>query len=194
MVLRNFGPRLGYVSRKLRQILHEWKEAAKHPVGFYNYWGQRTLDNWFFQFIQSRGWLRDRSANRIDFFSVYGPRFVIGLSRAKKKVFYSGENIRLPHYRRYRDYGLGKHIDLALSFEHCSHPKYLRFPLWLMFMFSPAATPGEIKQRCHDLSNQAPCERPLFASLVASHDASGLRQEIFEQMTPWGWLIVAEAS
>ena len=88
------------------------------------------------------------------------------------RIFFSGENLHNPRHAQYADYMLSgkKPFDLALGFDYFEHENYLRFPLWLTYMFAPNATEEDIYKRCEELRFPKIDNKTRFASLIARYD------------------------
>ncbi len=177
------------ISMPLRMIrfccnyYREVKNANKYGVGFYNFWVQKTPDMWLYQFLLAKNLLNKAIDKKLTFFSVFGPRFKLDMSRGGVNVFYTAENVQAATHRRYRDHAMRNNIDLSVGFEYLTDSKYLRFPLWLMPVFSPAASEQDIINTCARLSFPEIGVRQNFAALVARHDTSGLRKEIYQEIS-----------
>lgn len=61
-------------------------------------------------------------------------------------------------------------VDLTLGFRDLPSPNYLRFPLWLTYMFEPDSTEADIRRKCENLSNQKITNRKRFAIHVSRQD------------------------
>lgn len=92
---------------------------------------------------------------------------------ADVKIFYTGENLKRPSKSSASDHLLSvKTLDLALGFELFENDRYLRFPLWLQYMFDFKRLGSEeyIRTRCQELRYPNEGERRVRCALVASHD------------------------
>jgi hypothetical protein len=117
----------------------------------------------------------------IQFFSVFGRRHILSLSRAPRKIFFTGECVgadsHADSYRKYSDHCL-REVDLALGFEFLDKENYRRLPLWLLYYFQPYDTKEIIQRKLAKFWQYSP--RPKFCALVASHDKNKLRTEIYQ--------------
>ena len=154
-------------------------------IRFYN-WGGKNIEDWFEQFLKNTGLLHDGQI--VNLCSVFGKRRVLNYINDGITIFFSGENSHHRNYTQYADYLLGKpNCRLALGFDYFEDERYLRFPLWLLYMFEPRLDSIHIKRRCAALTNPNTKERrELFSCLIARYDDSGLRTEIFHKLTPLG--------
>ncbi len=161
----------------------------RYGLGYYNFWELGSVrDSWFYRFLQ-RPAVRDVARNqRLGIFSVFGPRHLVSSTTATRRLFFTGEN--LERFPAYSDHLLGE-VDLALGFDEIDHPRYLRFPLWLIECFEPEATLADLERKIAAAyltrkQNFALGATPA-ASLVARHDSKGIRQsmaELFEEIGP----------
>jgi len=141
-----------------RAITYYLKEQAGAYVQFKkqvnaNEPGNIRLLNWWEQDNASRLWLKRfieaRNLNHgksIDICSLFGPRRVLGWSKADIRIFFSGENLHLPRWSHYADYLLSgsRPFELALGYDQFEDERYLRFPLWIMYLFPPHAGKDDI--------------------------------------------------
>lgn len=115
----------------------------------------------------------------IEFFSVNCKRNAIEKSKAKIKVFYTGEDVNV-NYTNFKDLCLAK-ADLALGFDYKEDRNnahnYLRYPYWLLYFFGYTEDKDKIKAEV-DKINLMPNCRERFCSYVAFHDNNGLRKRI----------------
>lgn len=165
--------------------LKEWtnlclqkKRNAPYNIRFYNFWEQDNAEMWFYRFVQKRHLLNGKHKS-ICFFSVFGPRNLIGHVKGDVKVFFSGENLKRGGFNAYSDHCLNDgSVDLALGFEYFEALDYLRFPLWVQYMFEPECNEDDIVKRCEQLNRPHMDERPNFSCHISREDELGLRREI----------------
>jgi len=155
--------------------------------------GQVRLLNWWPVNDAHREWLRKFvlarcGEKRVDICSLFGPRAVLGWSKADMKIFYSGENLHLPRWSHYADYMLSgpNPFDLGLGFDIFEDELYMRFPLWLMFLFPPESSPEDIRRICQSLRHPSGNSGSKFCALVSRWDPSGVRGRIYEALSPLG--------
>lgn len=175
---------------RIRQIVKSWLkdlrqiyEQKPFQVQFYNVWdGQAHDDYYWYQFIKSKALLN--SNKKVAFFSCFGDRSLIDKVKADVKIFLSGENLRDSHYAAYADNCLGNNnIDLSLGFDVFEHPRYIRFPIWMDYMFAPTSTVADIRRRCTELRFPNINDNRKFCCMVASHGADGLRQMMMDAIS-----------
>ena len=171
-----------------------------YRVYFSNFWyrGEQIKDIWFYPLIaevfesKSDGRKCRISPYRphVEMFSVLGGKRAIKDSRARRKVFFSGECVRsktFSDWLRFGDYCLGD-VDLALGFDHeglVDNPKYMRFPLWILYFFKANDSKDEIARKVREFNDRR-FSKSKFCALIARHDANGLRTEIFESLSGIG--------
>ena len=152
-------------------------------IQFYNWWQEDAHSRWLHDFIVQRGLLSDTNKT-IALCSVFDDKSILEHVDTDIRIFFSGENLHNPRHAQYADYMLSgkKPFDLALGFDCFEHEKYLRFPLWLTYMFAPNATEDEIRNRCNELRYPKIDKKSKFASLIARYDWNGIRGEIVESL------------
>lgn len=155
---------------------------APYDIRFYNFWNQKVPDMWFYRFIQSRQLLKDKN-KKICFYSTFGNRDIVGKTYGDVNIFFTGENLKRGEHKRYADHLLcNPFIDLSLGFERFEDDKYLRFPLWIHYMFAPESRDEEIVAKCKQLNRPDMGLRSKFACHVSSEDVMGLREAICKQL------------
>jgi alpha(1,3/1,4) fucosyltransferase len=115
----------------------------------------------------------------IHFFSVFGGKNKILKSKAPCKVFFTGEETahNLTEYK-------GNCTDIAslsFGFDYIEADNYLRFPLWLLYYFSSDNSKDEIRKILNDFKKHY--QKAKFCSLIASHDPSGNRRKIYNEIS-----------
>lgn len=177
---------IGRVRRIYKQYLDNRRQLqvqAPYQVQFYNCWDQPNEQMYWRQFIEAKKLLLEDK--KIAIFSVFGDRSLIQKVNADVKIFYSAENLKRSNFSQYADHALGENsIDLAMGFEVFEDPRYIRFPLWMDYMFPADSTEETIRAKCAKLrfpiSTQ---ENRRFCSMVASNSADGLRDEMFNAIS-----------
>ncbi len=132
--------------------------------------------------------LLNGSSKSISIGSLYGPRSVLGWSKADVRIFFSGENLHLARWSHYADYMLSgpNPFDLGLGFDIFEDEHYLRFPLWLMYLFTPEVTEDDIRSVCKQLRFQIPDHRDKFCALISRWDPNGIRGNIHSSLASIG--------
>lgn len=150
-------------------------------IHHYNWWPDDSHSRWLSDFINNRGIMKNPSKT-LALCSVFDEIEILEQVDTDFRVFFSGENLHNPRHAQYADYMLSrkKPFDIALGFDYFEHKKYLRFPLWLTYMFAPNATENEIRNRCNELRYPRIDKKLKFASLIARYDWNGIRGEMAE--------------
>ena len=170
-----------YAIRKayMKQVI----KNGNKKVRFYNWnWGDEP-QLWFSEFIRNTG-LEKEIKRKINFCTVFGRREILAHVNNGVKVFFSGENLHLPDHKIYSD-GLleDKDCKLSLGFDKIEDERYLRFPLWLTYVFEPTLDKNIIHERCEQLRYPQIGNRSKFASLIARADISGIRTSMYNGLS-----------
>jgi hypothetical protein len=72
-------------------------------------------------------------------------------------------------------------VDLSLGFDFDLKGNYLRFPLWLLYYFELTDDLDTINKKVKEFNNFN-FKKTKFCSLIASHDLSGYRTKIFNDI------------
>ena len=148
------------------------KAAQSSYPEYYNWWADE-IGSWFEKRYKSY-----LGASKFAFCSVFGEKGALGLI-PDDKVFFTGENVHKKEFVNYSDHLLSdSKTRLSLGFDCFEHEKYIRFPLWILYMFSPNSSDSDIIERCALLRNPEIQNRPFFCSMIASHDPQFVRKEI----------------
>ena len=175
------------VYRDYRDLRRQRRINAPYQIRFFNFWEQDIPDMWFYKFIESRRLLKGKE-KRICFFSTLGERDIIKRAKGDVNIFFTGENVESGiHRRRYSDHLLNEEcIDLALGFDYFEDPRYMRFPLWLLYMFDPSSNEEDIVKRCSALRHPTNGRHHKFVCMISRADVLGIRQLICEQLSGIG--------
>lgn len=158
------------------------RKQAPYQVQFYNCWVQPNEQMYWNQFITSRHLLPE--GKKVAVFSVFGDRSIIDKVHTDVKFFYSAENLKRINFAEYADHALGnKSIDLAMGFEVFEDPRYVRFPLWMDYVFPAESSEEGIRKICKQLRFPNIDGKDKFCCMIASNSADGLRKEMFEQIS-----------
>lgn len=169
-------------------------------ISYQNWWMVDPRQEWFTRFIEHRIPEVQSGNQRIRFYSVFGPRHRISRDHFDgMRIFYTGENLEpivlhqdmqlrkstLTYWRyrerNYGDYAVGD-VSLSLGFAEKDDLRYLQFPEWIPFLFSPEAGVHEIREQVAQINAaHATCRQP-GAVLVASHDDYGTRARICQDL------------
>ena len=191
--------------RKISNYLSDYKELqiskkefdpSKIHVKATGFWDSNLKDNLFsLSFLRA---MQKAAGDKnlqyssykpdIEFFSVFSEPSEIDKSKAKIKIFYTGEDVH-KNYTRFSDLLINK-TDLSLGFDYPEDMKeydnYLRFPYWLLIHFGYTEDKDEIKKTV-DWFNSRQNSRERFCSYIARHDESGFRKsmiDIVEKVAP----------
>lgn len=110
--------------------------------------------------------------------SVYGSPRTFWFHRQEHKIFYTAENH--DRWTKYRHNGL-PYADLCLGFDYLDAPNYLRFPYWIVALFSNTYTAQAIKQKV-DTINTALTDKTNFCALICRKDETGIRTQIYQSI------------
>lgn len=185
MIIRRIYRRVNNEIYYLKKYYSDKKRARESRVKFFNFWPTSASDNWFYKFMETRGYFKKYPDLTISFFSVYGPKYLIDLNRSDIKIMYNAENVfrQLYRFMQYQDLAMSK-VDLAMGFRDLSSPNYLRFPLWVMHMFKPDSTEEDIRKRCEKFTNQKISHKKRFSVHVSRHDdALEIRSRIIKKLS-----------
>ena len=128
----------------------------------------------------------------IEYFGPVGSRYFLENSKAKIKIFYTGEcvsqNAINKTWSQYSDNCIND-VDLSLGFDRIDenkHQNYVRFPIWISYNFNGLLnnknyTKDDIKKVIDNINN-AKSKKNKFASLVASHDATNIRTQMYDKI------------
>ncbi len=163
------------LKRKVERIINAFQGTSVKGVMHYNWFCD---SDWLVRFALHY-FDKETVQKKLAFISVFGPHFVFRLHKDKKKVFFTGENVN--RYRHFKDLGL-PFVDLSMSFEHLNNHNYLRFPLWIMYLFAPEDDEQTIREKVKKINAFHP-EKTDFASLIARNESpQGLRKEIMDAL------------
>ncbi|MGB3800009.1 MAG: glycosyltransferase family 10 [Lewinella sp.] len=159
----------------------------KYRCGFYNFWQTGPYEDFWLRRFLMRPRLRPLvGRKRIAFISVFGDPNIKAHLRADLRVFFTGEN--LDFYPSYSDH-LFDEVDLSIGFDYLEREDYLRFPIWLLHCFEPEMDLSDISARLEQWKDNRAnlLDRPsMVATMVASHDRSGVRGEIADEFANYG--------
>lgn len=165
-----------------RSIYEKIAEQSAYQIQFYNCWNQPNELMYWNQFITSRHLLPE--GKKVAVFSVFGDRAIIDKVHTDVKIFYSAENLKRIIFADYADHALGNpSIDLAMGFEVFEDPRYIRFPLWMDYVFPADSSSEDIRRICKQLRYPKVDGKDKFCCMIASNSADGLRKEMFEQIS-----------
>lgn len=171
------------ILKTIKRVLEYWFKPKQYMQGI-EYCGQYStnIPQYIINRVQPDIWRN----KKIACFSVYLTPIVFRLNRCKYKFFFTAENTHAicSPWRQWEDCHLWKDApDLSLGFDYYEHPKYLRFPYWLIICFRPNVVKDDVESFVEqymysDISNRSKdcafvCrsdyygDRALLADLVA---------------------------
>ena len=128
----------------------------------------------------------------IEFFGPMGRLKFVKRSKAKIKIFFTGECVDNESinkiWKQYSD-NLVNDVDISMGFNHLDenkHENYVRFPLWILSHFHSIlhknTTKDDIAKRVKEI-NESIFPKTKFTSLVAGHDQSNIRQPMYDAIS-----------
>ena len=157
-------------------------------IVLHNYGKIVYQDLWLSRFIENKGLLKNKPKIKISIFSVFGSRLMMRLDRSDVKIFFARENVHRSAWKEYDDLCIPAHyIDLSIGFDNIIESGYLRFPLWIMWLFPPSINKEDIIQfynKVNSPNNSSFYDRK-FCSLIWSHYDVG-RDELFKDISTIG--------
>lgn len=155
-------------------------------VKLHNWCVPAPQDFWIPRFLEIKGLLGRKT---VSVFSVFGLRSMIRVDRSDVKIFVARENIHRPSWEDYDDLCLREDcVDLSVGYDYgVSDERYIRFPLWIMWLFSPNVTNNDVKEFCQRVNNplNSSYEGRSFCSFISSHDDVG-RKDLFDEIASIG--------
>lgn len=157
-------------------------------------------ESWLEEFIKIN--FPNRDYKNLCIASVFGEKG--NISKDKKIIFWSGENLEpiishkpyqtgkdewnllenrieyIKDYKDYKDYMLSDSV-LSLAFKNMELNNYMRFPLWITYIFQPYFNKDDIRKTVQQI-NQAHSLCVKEAVCINSHDLWGLRTKICDDL------------
>lgn len=126
-------------------------------------------------------------APSIEFFSVWNSiRKKAQSSSAKIKVFFTGECVHSDVFKEYAEFEdhLLNLVDVSFGFDKITAPNYIRYPLWVLYLFDkPEFSKDKIKHRIdeinQDFTRKALSLKTKDCAVIARHDKNGIRTSIW---------------
>lgn len=189
-VLFRIKRKIWYLYKEIPHFIREYKFFKDKRVRLFN-WYEINPNFWLCRFIIINNILRYNTENTISIFSVFGMRVNFYLDNSDFKIFYSGENVHAKEFSfsgKYTDNMIESNIvDLSIGFDYLSHDKYMRFPLWILYLFEPESSYKNIKEKCDILNNVSQIKRrDKFCALLSRMDRFGFRESLYQQLLDIG--------
>lgn len=155
-------------------------------IRYYNFWtDQRPEEMWLSCFIRNN--FPNSDSRRINITSVLGPDWMMKDNRKGVNIFYTGENIHnTTRFSSHQKRLSNSHYDLYIDFDSTSNKRHIRIPIWLLWCFPPDGNRESIVRIVNDMRFPKIDNRRAFCCMVSSHDWSGLRGEIMDQLSKLG--------
>jgi len=158
-------------------------------IAYINFWVDPKNDGYLTQFISENigpvELVRFNENPDLLIASCFGDINRVLNTRAKKKIFYYGEN--LTNYPPYNDDQLlYETFDLVVGFK--SSNGHVRFPLWLIYYpyYNYKADDNVLKYVQNEYDRNMQTDKTIFATHVARHDRNGLRSLICDEVQKYG--------
>ncbi len=142
-------------------------------IYFYNWLGVISENEWYYRFLKTN---LPKTA-KFNLFGVVGKPLYLKRHPNRHNILVSGENLH-QRFTRYRDYCLDA-VGLAIGYDEVDADNYMRFPLWLIYLFEPVIDIKMIRQRIAEI-NSAKSSAKYECALVSSHDKWHTRQPIYD--------------
>lgn len=143
-------------------------------ISYYDWMGSADADTeWFSRFIYQHF---PAQTEKVNFYGVYGKGRFVHNKINGKKIFFSIENLDKKFTKWnfvFGDYCL-PYVDLAMGFADIPNEKYLRFPLWIQYLFPPEVDFCKIQETIQNI-NSLHYKKTKECALLASHDKHGTR-------------------
>lgn len=164
------------ILRKLERARNAYFGNYINGIKHYNFWGSEG--SWIGDFIRAR--FPEEDWKKFSIVSVFGTPRTFWFHKNENKIFFTGENP--DRYPNYKNHAL-PHVKLSMGFDDIDAANYLRFPLWIAYLFKPEAGYQEIKAVVDTINSFHP-DKPDFASLICRHGGDdNLRGIICDQLS-----------
>lgn len=146
---------------------------------FYDWANNYNAENdWFVKFIKHN---ITSISTKFNFYGVYGKGRFVRKTIEGKKIFFSPENLDKKFMKwniLFGDYCL-PYVDLGMGFGEIKKDNYLRFPLWILYLFQPEADKIGIVNTIDSINNTR-YHKTKVCTLIAGHDKHGTRNMVFK--------------
>lgn len=171
-----------------KRFRKDQRKYGNDNVRYFNFWALPNSDaGWFTQFIKHRN--INPNGKKITFLSVVGNPQISHFLQSPK-IFFTGENIDNEEHPSFlfKKHHLKNH-NLSLGFSYLDDKKYLRFPLWILYMIPPNASLEDITTLINyynDPQHRLNKNRQNFCSNISRADNNGIRKTIIDLLNPIG--------
>ena len=166
----------------LEYILNKPKTFNQTKDGLYriyNTWIPEDLEqDWFVRFLRYHF---PDNKTVINFFGPVGTPFLVKNKFEGKKVFATEEDVSHPGTQLwfyYGDYCLD-YVDMSMGYPEIDNPKYVHFPAWLKWVFSPEDDEETIRIRIKVI-NESHYDKINECVLINKHDPAGTREIVYD--------------
>lgn len=178
------------ISKKIKgqliRSIDRWRTyqlCKPYRVKLYNWCTPVLQDFWLPQFIEGKNIFKDK---KVGIFSVFDPPFFIKFIKCDYKIFLARENVHREQWRKYEGLCINNpEINLSIGFDYnIKKENYIRFPLWIMWLFKPQSTYSDIKKMCEHINNSPfiGYDNKRFCSFICSHNDIG-RKQIYQTIS-----------
>lgn len=162
--------------RKFERAKNAYLGHDINGVKHYNWHSQDS--SWLGDFIRAR--FEPKDWKKFSVVSVFGSPRTFWFHKNENKIFFTGENPA--RYPNYKDNAL-PHVKISMGFDYLDAPNYLRFPLWIHYLFKPESTYEDIARRVEEINEFHP-KKTDFCSLICKHGGDdNLRGFMYEQIS-----------
>ncbi|MBP5328955.1 MAG: hypothetical protein J6Y75_03575 [Spirochaetaceae bacterium] len=178
---------------RFSNYLYDKSDASEHPekyrIRFTGYYPepQEYFENYYFShFFNLTNPVKISSYKPdIEFFSVWDSPSKALKSKAKCKIFYTGECVHsdvYPEFRVFENHLLDS-VDLSMGFDYLNKPNYIRYPLWILYYFNkkPVFSKDEIKSFI-DSINSTHFTKSRDIAMIVRHDRHGSREKLLNAL------------
>lgn len=163
------------ILRKIERFKNSYFGQYVNGVKYYNW---HFGSDWLGQFIRAK--FPEKDWHKFSIVSVFGSPRTFWFHKDENKIFFTGENP--DRYSKYKDHGLD-HVKLSMGFDYLDADNYMRFPLWILYLFSPESRYEDIKNVIDNINAFHPAKKD-FCSLICKHGGDdNLRGRIFEEVS-----------
>jgi hypothetical protein len=121
----------------------------------------------------------------IQFFSVFGSIDKLLISKAKYKIFFTGENVNknsIGDEPKLYEGNCVDYVHLSMGYDYMDNDNYIRLPVWLLYFFTPLDTKDRIQKKLTEFS--IVYKKAKFCALLARHDyLYNIRTDVFNLMS-----------